>query len=205
MKDPLWSTVTSVIMLGYCFFLLNSCIGSSEPLYEYTLSPLVRQVEPGQQSGQRTLMIMPVLVPPWNAGSGIVTRSSANNISTSPTHLWAGTLQDQLTATLAENIRRLARIKNVLVYPGTRFAKPDLLLEVEFLRFDGDPGDGFTCSAIWTISDNRRKITVLRSTFSTTVPVDSDGYSGYVTAASTAISQLSKNINLSLQKIPRTP
>jgi len=199
MKNPISSAVTTVILLGYCFFLLSGCVGSSEPLYEYTLSPRVQQSEPGQQSGQRTLIIMPVLAPLWSVGSGIVTRSSSNNINTSSTHLWAGTLQDQLTTTLAENIRRLAKIKDVQVYPGSRFAKPDLVLEVELLRFDGTLGDDFTCSAIWTLSDNHRKKTLQRKQFSTTVPVDSDGYTGYVTAASTAISQLSKEISLSLQ------
>ncbi len=205
MKGSISLTLKTVITLGYCFFLLSGCIGSSTPLHEYTLTPLVQQNESAQRSWQQTLMIMPVLAPSWNVGSGIVTRSSSNAINTSPTHLWAGSLQDQLTATLAENIRRLGSIKNVQVYPGSRFAKPDLLLEVNFLRFDGEFSNGFTCSAIWILSDNHRKKTLHRRQFSTTVPVDSDGYTGYVTAASTAISQLSKDISSSLEKILEAP
>lgn len=150
-------------------------------------------------------MIMPVLTPAWNTDSGIVTRSSLNDINTSSTHLWAGSLQNQLTTTLAENIRRLGTMDVVQVYPGSRFAKPELLLELEFLRFDGKPGKDFTCSAIWTISDNQREKTLRRRKFSTTVAVDSDGYTDYVAAASTAISKLSAEISLSLQKIRRAP
>ncbi len=195
----------TVILLGCGFFLLSGCIGSVAPLYEYTLSPMVQQDESSRSAQAQSLMLMPVLVPSWSTDSGIVTRSSSNSINTSATHLWAGTLQNQLAITLAENIRRLGGIKDVQIYPGPRFAKPVLLLELEFLRFDGELGNSFTCSAIWTISDNKQKKTILRREFSTTVAVERQGYRSYVKAASTAIFQLSRKIDLSLQQIRRTP
>ncbi len=205
MKGLMSLRCKNALFLGYCFFLLSGCIGSGPPLHEYTLTPLVQQSEPTRRFRGGSIMIMPVLAPAWSADSGIVTRSSSNDINTSSTHLWAGSLQDQLTTTLAENIRRLGSMEIVQVYPGSRFAKPELLLELEFLRFDGKPGKSFTCSAIWTLSDNHLKKTIRRREFSTTVSVDSDGYTGYVAAASTAISQLSEKISLFLQKIRRAP
>ena len=152
-----------------------------------------------------SVMFMPVGIPVQNKSMGIVTRPDAVSIHTSSTHLWAGPLQDQITATLAENIRIQGLVGSVQVYPGSRYARPELLIELEILRFDGKLDEDFTCAATWTISDNRQKNHLDTLQFSITVPVNSGDYSAYVRAASTAISRLSEEIGLSLQKIRRLP
>lgn len=189
-----------------CSLLLSGCIGSSAAIHEYTLSPLQQPArETISTSAAVSILLMPVLLPPQNNRTGIVIRFSNNSITTSSTHLWAGNLQDQVTSTLAEDIRGQATGNDIQIYPGSRHGTPELLIEVRLLRFDGSIDHEFTCTALWTISDNQAGEFIEQKEFSTTVPVDNNNYSGYVQAASTALGRLSKDINLSLQKIRSVP
>jgi uncharacterized lipoprotein YmbA len=186
--------------------LLCSCIGSRPAIHEYTLFPLLSSnTEKFSAPAAFSILLMPVILPPQNSSTGIVTRQSNNTVTTSSTHLWAGNLQDQITATLAENMRKLATDSNVMIYPGSRYGDPELLVEIQLFRFDGGIPGTFTCTALWSLSDNQKAELLEQKNFSTTVPVDSDDYSGYVQAASISIGRLSKAVTLSLQKNRRLP
>lgn len=186
-------------------FLLSGCIGSNTAIFEYTLTPLAQPLDATGQVSDITIMLMPVQVPVQINDRGIVTRPDKAVIHTSSIHLWAGNLSDQINATLAENIRRMTVVKNVQQYPGLRYARPDILLNVEILRFDGTLHNQFTCSAVWTLSDTKNKKIVENMAFSTTVPVENENYAGYVNAASTALDLLGKDIGHSLYKIRELP
>jgi len=80
---------------------------------------------------------------------------------------------------------------NVAVYPGPRFGVIRFQLEVEMNEFSGN-GGSFTTTAVYTLSDTTNKAIVERKTFRQTRPIDKPDYSGYVTSASQAIADLSK-------------
>jgi len=189
------------LILACCTIILYGCIGSGAAIHEYTLSPLQETRETVIPSAAVSILLAPVLLPPQCNHTGIVTRLNNNSITTSSTHLWAGDLGKQVTSTLAENIRGRAPGSDIQIYPGSRYGTPELLIEVRLLRFDGSMDHEFTCTAIWRLSDNRAGELIAQKNFSTTVPVDSNNYSGYVQAASTSLDHLSKNINQYLQRI----
>jgi uncharacterized lipoprotein YmbA len=202
MMPFLFSIIKYFLVLACCTLIVYGCIGSGAAIHEYTLSPLQETRETViTSSAAVSILLTPVLLPPQCNHTGIVTRLSNNSITTSSTHLWAGDLGEQVTSILAENIRGRAPGSDIQIYPGSRYGTPELLIEVRLLRFDGSMNHEFTCTAIWRLSDNRAGELIAQKNFSTTVPVDSNNYSGYVQAASTSLGHLSDNINQYLQKI----
>ncbi len=177
-------------------FLFSGCIGNGPAVHEYTLYPAAQPIA-RQQDAILTgsIMLMPVVLPPANNTQEIILRSDLPSLTSSGTHLWAGSLQKQLTTVLAENIRRNKTVQTVLVYPGPRFAKPDMLVEVELTRFDGNMKTGFTCTALWAVSNRRQKKMLTYRKFSTVEPVASNDFTSYVTAASSSIAKLGEAIS----------
>ena len=187
----------SVIVLCIVLLLplLSGCIGNGPAIHEYALYSIPEHGSAEQRVVlKRSIMLMPVGLPSINTNPALLLRPSLPALRPSATHLWAGSLQEQLTRVLAENIRRRKIMQTVLTFPGPRFAKPDMLLEVKLTRFDGDLNTGFTCTGIWTLSDNQQKHVLTHQTFSATVPVTTGDYTGYVAAASSAIAKLSEKI-----------
>lgn len=185
-------------------FLLSSCISSGPAIHEYTLYPAAKPIA-GQQAAilKRSIMLMPVVLPPVNNTQEIILRPNLPALTSSATHLWAGSLQKQLSTVLAENIRRNKTVQTVLVYPGPRFARPDMLVEVELTRFDGNMNTGFTCTALWAVSNRQQKKMLKYQRFSTVEPIESNDFTGYVTAASSSIAKLSDAISDYLRKIAK--
>ena len=173
--------------------LCAGCIGSGGAIHEYALYPTVAMKKQAAVL-DRSIMLMPVSLPSINSSREILLRSDMSVLQPAATRLWAGSLQQQITHILAEDIRRSHAVKIVLQYPGPRFAKPDLLLEVEVTRFDGNMKTGFTCTVLWTVSDNQQKRVLTSQKFSTEIPVNSGNFRGYVAAASEAVGQLAETI-----------
>ncbi len=193
--------------LGLSLVLLSGCIGSTPAIHEYALYSTPYHAPAGHHVVlKQSLMLMSVGLPSINERPALLLRPSLPALQPAATHLWAGSLQEQLTRVLAEDIRRQKIIDTVFTFPGPRFAKPDMLLEVNLTRFDGDLQRGFTCTGIWTLSDNHKKQVLAHRTFSATVPVTSGDYSGYVTAASSAIAMLSEKIGAYMATLaPKQP
>ena len=184
-----------VLCIGLLLPLLSGCMGNGPAIHEYALYSIPEHGSIEQTTVlKHSIMLMPVKLPSINTNPALLLRPSLPALHPSATHLWAGSLQDQLTRVLAEDIRRRNVIQTVFTFPGPRFAKPDMLLEVKLTRFDGDLNKGFTCSSIWTLSDNQQKHVLTHQTFSATVPVTTGDYTGYVAAASSAIAMLSEKI-----------
>ena len=193
---------------GLSLVLLSGCIGSTPAIHEYALYSIPYHAPANHRVVTRqSLMLMPVGLPSINEESpAILLRPALSTLQPAATHLWAGSLQEQLTRVLAEDIRRQQIMDTVLTFPGPRFAKPDMLLEVKLTRFDGDLQREFTCTGIWTLSDNQKKQVLAHRSFSLSVPVTSGDYSGYVSAASSAIAMLSEEIGAGITTLaPEKP
>ena len=191
----LWTRNGFFTILGLSLILLSGCIGSTPAIHEYALYSTPYHAPTGHHVVlKQSLILMPVELPSINASPALLLRPSLSTLQPAATHLWAGSLQEQLTRVLAQDIRRQQITETVFTFPGPRFAKPDMLLEVKLTRFDGDLQRGFTCRGTWTLSDNHKKQVLAHRTFSATVPVNSGDYSGYVSAASSAVAMLSDKI-----------
>ncbi len=187
-----------IVLLVLLLPLFFGCIGNGPAIHEFVLYSFPDNTPAQSIVLNRSIMLMPIELPSINTNPALLLRPSLPTLTPSATHLWAGSLQDQLTRVLAEDISRRKIIQTVLTFPGPRFAKPDMLLEVKLTRFDGDLHKKFICTGMWTLSDNQQKRVLVHRRFSAAVKVTPNNYTGYVAAASASIAMLSKEISASL-------
>jgi hypothetical protein len=175
-----------------CALLLSACLAPTTTNSLYTLQP-IRQQPLGHEFSdfKEIILLMPVQLAPHLQGRGLINQRSSGEASASANHLWAGPLDQQIGQQIVANLKDLLATDNVAVYPGPRFGDLRYQLEVEMNEFSGNDGS-FTTTAVYTLSDTTNKAILQRKTFRQTQPIDKRDYSGYVTSASQAIADLSK-------------
>jgi uncharacterized lipoprotein YmbA len=136
----------------------------------------------------------PIKFPEYLDRQEIVTRSSSNKITLSDFDLWAGSLAEDFSRVLAENLSVLLSTESVILYPRLRpgLAKYQILVDV--IRFDGSPGGDVSLIVRWAILEGKeRKVASMRK--STIIePSGGKGYEAMVEADSRALEKLSREI-----------
>jgi uncharacterized protein len=185
--------VTSWVLL-FCALALSACLTGPRPVTLYTLQPLqLNQQQEMPDLFADMIMVMPVRLAPQLRERGLLIQHSPQTSVALSNHLWAGSLDQQITGTLTANLKKLMATDNVVTYPGPRFSAPRYQVEVELNEFSGD-GHLFTIRAVATISDVGMKTIVSRKSFRQTQVITKPDYAGHVDAASRAIADLSREI-----------
>ena len=83
---------------------LSACGGTSPPVKYYSLQPMPVSAGKASLPADVAIAVGPVGVPAAFDRPQIVTRDSDNNVNISDFHRWAGTLQEDIAAVLAENL-----------------------------------------------------------------------------------------------------
>jgi uncharacterized lipoprotein YmbA len=183
-----------LLSLGLVFVL--GC-ASSPPSRFYTLSSLQRSEkevrEPASDQGL-VIELGPIKFPEYLDRTEIVTRPSSNKIAFSEFDLWAGSLAEDFTHALAENLSVLLSTENVTVYPRIRSASTKYQITMDVIRFDGPLGGDVTLIARWAIIEGkeRKLVSVRKSTI--IEPSGARGYEAMVAADSRALEKLSREI-----------
>lgn len=195
---PLLLTLSKQIPALLCALLLNACISGPKANTLYTLQP-VKQDRLGREFAdfKEMILVMPVRLAPQLQGRGLVIQRSATESKASPDHLWAGPLDQQIAENIVSNLKELLGTDNVAVYPGPRYGTTRYQVEVEINEFSGNE-HSFTTRAVCTLSDIAGKSIVQRKSFRQTLTIDKPDYPGYVSAASRAIGDLSREVATAL-------
>lgn len=181
--------------LALALFVLSGCISKPAPTTVYALEPLP-SASPAIATAAELpglIMVMPVRLPPHLRQKSIVVEEADAGPKMLASHLWAGPLDEQISANLVASLQTLLASPNVALYPGPRYSKPMYQVETEIVRFSGDSRT-FTLRAVTTISDPNQRRVLLRKAFTETLPVEGSGYSAYVAAASEVLGHLSTDI-----------
>ncbi|NLZ16151.1 MAG: membrane integrity-associated transporter subunit PqiC [Desulfobulbaceae bacterium] len=182
--------------------LLSSCFSRPAATTAYVLTPLpaeaVVAASPVDVPG--LIMVMPVRLPPELRQKGIVVQETGSAPKTLIGHLWAGPLNEQISATLVANLQTLLGTANVAQYPGPRYSKPLFQVETEIIRFSGD-SQRFTLRAVTTISDPKQRIILSRKTFTETLHLAEENHPAYVAAASKVLGSWSTDIATDLSSL----
>jgi hypothetical protein len=195
---PLMNALCRVSPLLLCTLLLSACITSPPANTLYTLQPIPQERLGREFTGfGEMILIMPVRLAPQLQGRGLVSQRSATESKAAVNHLWAGPLDQQIAENIARNLKILLGTDNIAVYPGPRYGTTRYQVEVEINEFSGLE-QSFTTRAVYTLSDTAVKTILSRKTFEQTLPIDKPDYSGYVSIASQALSDLSKEIATAL-------
>ena len=187
-----------------CALMLSACITGPTANILHTLQP-IKQEQLGREFAgfSDMILIMPVRLAPQLQGRGLLSQRSSTDARVSAHHLWAGPLDQQIAENIAGNLKELLGTDNVAVYPGPRFGITHYQVEVEINAFSGN-GQSFVTSAVYTLSDTAGKSIVQRKSFQQTRNIDKPDYSGYVSSASQAIGDLSKEVAAALVIARRT-
>jgi uncharacterized lipoprotein YmbA len=178
--------------------LLGACLGPANTTTLHTLQPVRQQPLALDWNTVHDLtLLMPVQLAPHLQVRGLLNQQAPGEARASATHLWAGPLEQQVSQQIVAGLKDLLATENIAAFPGPRFGAIRYQIEVELNEFSGN-GQQFTTTAVYTLSDTVAKTILARKTFRQDRPIDKPEHSSYVTSASQAIADLSKEIAAAL-------
>jgi uncharacterized lipoprotein YmbA len=196
--------LTSLAAIG---LLLNAC-GTTKPSRFYTLSSLPQSESAATVAAQTeygTIGVGPVSIPQYLERPQIVTRVSPNRFEFAEFDRWGGTLKDDFTRTLAENLTYLIPAERVARHPWRRTVTVEYQIPVEVIRFDGALGRDILLNVEWQILSNGgdTQLHSKRSIFKETVA--GSNYDDMVAAQSRAVAELAQEIADTLMRLKEKP
>jgi uncharacterized lipoprotein YmbA len=196
MRDvPLFRRLTVILVMG--LFFLGGCLGRSQSPRFYTLSPLTENeamAKSDTPARDTRIGIGPIKLADYLDQSKLVTRTGDNRLVKAEFDLWAGTLKNNLTNVLAENIGLLVPTERIYIYPWRLSEPMDYQVILDVVRFDGDLGKDAWLVARWSIVGGKDKELLEVGRSSIREPVTGSGYDALVTAQSRALAKLSHEI-----------
>ena len=200
-------TIASRRLLIACTLaaLLSGCFGHSQPIEFYTLAPLPHPAGGTGGAPGTIVAVYPAAIPAAIDRPQIVTRTDENQIMLSEFNRWGGTLKEEISRVLVENLGILLADRRVSVMGDNLAMDPAYLVAVTFNRLDGRLGDSVWLNAAWTIRDQKHKKTLTVKSSILQEKVLGPGYAELVSAQSRALGTLSREIAAELSALLKTP
>jgi len=196
-------TRTFSFALAGAALMLFGCSTTPQSRF-YTLAPMtVQQTEKPVTEGKKIVVnIAPVELPDAINRLQIVTREGRNEIKLAEFDRWAGSLNENISLVLAENLAMLLGSEQVIAYPRVQAPSPDYTLAVRVLQLDSTPGDQVQLKAQWTLLGGaERKESITRVTTCSEKLADKQ-YPTLVAAVSRTLEQLSREIAMAIAAKP---
>ena len=190
-------------MFGVLFLLLAGCAGT-EPSRFYTLAPMPgtdAKILSQAESQALSIGVGPVRMPDYLDRQPIVTTSNQHRIKLSEFDRWAGSLKDDFSRVLSENLSILLSTNRVSLFPWRRSMVIDYQVEVEVYQFDGELGGDASLMACWTIFGGKDNKALAMKKTSFTEPAGSPGCEAMVAAQSRALMHLSRDIAVAVKSL----
>jgi uncharacterized lipoprotein YmbA len=192
MKTPL---APIAALMGAALALAACSLGGSTPTRYYVLSATVTAAPSGAQpAAGPSVELTRVTMPDYLNQASILTRTKSNDVQRAENDLWAGSLADEITRTLSEDLS-MALPTDRLSLGGSRRALPaDFTVEVEIVSFERDETNTVRLIARWTVlrEDARRLVAMRRSVYQR--GAGSPDYSSAVAAMSQVLGDLGQEI-----------
>jgi uncharacterized lipoprotein YmbA len=185
-------------------FLLYGC-ASTPPVQFYTLSPMSAGAGGPRLASGGAIGIGPVVFPEFLDRPQIVTRSTSNQIQVDEFHRWGGSVQEDFSRILVQNLSSLLGSNRVHVYPSREQLDIDYRVALDVQQFDGRLGGGVVLNAVWTLVDESTTEPVLVRRFEFTAPASGADYEALVAAHSAALAALSQEIAREIRRVANEP
>lgn len=186
----------TILLTGVVAALVGGC-GKSPPSHLYTLTPIPHQeAKAAERPGAPpvSVTIGPVEIPDYLDRSPLVTRDGDHGLKLSEFHRWGGSLGDNLTTVLMENLSTLLASDRIVAYPGMNDKGPQYRAEVRVLRLDCFPEDRVELKAQWLVMTGKERQEVARGLSTYTERVTDGNYETLVAAISRTVGHLSREI-----------
>ncbi len=195
----------TVVALVLCLMITAGC-ASTKPSRFYTLSSLASsetRTKAGASSPSIAIGVGPITLPELLDRPQIVTRTSRNELRLAEFDRWAGSLKDDFSRILAENLSILLSTDRVSLYPWRRSMPIDYQVVVDVTRFDGELGGNAWLEARWTVFGGRDKQVLSMHTSRISEPTGEQGYAALVGAQSRALGRLCREVAKAIQDISK--
>jgi len=184
----------SLVLAAAGLVVLAGCFGSTAPARFYALSAM--EPAQGAKTGASDIAvgIGPIKLADYLNRSDIVTRDKGNTVKFAEFEQWAGSLEDNFTNALAEDLGFLLHSEQVYVRPWPQPVTVDYQITLEVIRFDGQLGGDVNLIARWSVSGEEpdKPLAVKRSSIKE--PTGGSDYEDLVAAQSRALATLSREI-----------
>ena len=97
------------------------------------------------------LAVGPVTIPSYLDRPAIVTRVGPNQVDPVESDRWAQSLASMVQRTLAVDLGDALGARQYLLYPWARDYQPDIVVEVDILRFEADRARTVRLDALWRL------------------------------------------------------
>lgn len=202
MKNDAVSFFARCITMGALAIIMGCA--STPPSRFYVLNSLEKQEAQQQASDPLqhvAIGIVPVEIPDYLDRSQMVTRSSRSELKIDEFNRWAGSLKENISLILAENLSLLLSTDRVFVYPWISDDSVNYRVHVAIIRLDAIPGNTVTMKAHWTISGDRGKKEYITRTSECTEKISENSYGMIVEAMSRTFEKLSHEIASEIKKL----
>ena len=177
--------------------MVGGCMGKSQPPRFYTLTPIADGTT--APALDASVGIGPVKLADYLDQSRIVTRGNGNLIIEAEFDQWSGSLKDNLTNVMAENIGALLATDRIFLYPWRTYMPVDYQVTLDITRLDGQPGGEVFLVARWIVLSGKEKKVIAMKQTKIQEKTNTGGYEGLVAAQSRALGRLSLEISEALR------
>ena len=194
-----------MFLLGAALAVGLGCAGGS-PSKFYTLSPMpVTDAKVGKEADGRPVAVAlgPVRLPYYLARKEIVTRTDAHRIDVAENEFWGGSLKDDFSGTLLENLTLLLAEDRITLYSWPGGGRGDYRVAVDVIRFDGSRGGEVVLLTKWVIRDGRDNKELRSRDTRIRETVNDRSYEALVGGMSRAVARLSREIGEDIKALPR--
>jgi uncharacterized lipoprotein YmbA len=193
----------SLVCLVTAWALTLGGCATAPPVEFYTLSAAIPAPPPAalRASGEVAIRVGPVVLPEFLERPHIVVRTTSNRIDVDEFHRWGGSLQEDFSRILAQNLSALMATNRVHVYASREQLEPTYRLAIDVQQFDGRLGEGVTLNAVWTFVDDHTTDVLLVRRFAFLAPAATPDYEGLVAAHSAALAALCRDIATEIGRV----
>ncbi len=199
---------TGRLLLGLTALLwLAGCVGGGRsPQTEfYSLSSLAEQGEV-QEATARALPgavgVGTVSFPDYADRPQVVARTGDNRVRVEEFHRWAGSIKQDFSRVLVENLSLLLGSDRVFAYPWRGAVPVTRRVTVDVARFDGVPGGQSTLVVHWAVVDEQKDAVLHTERTRLQEETMGHGYSGVAATLSHLTAELSRKIAAQLAPGP---
>jgi uncharacterized lipoprotein YmbA len=199
-KPPI--RVTLLLFLTAMAFLvtISGCF-QGKPVHRYTLTPATEAIRtaatPDSQSApQHTELIVigPVKLTSYLDQSRIIKRQGTTTINAAADQQWAGELSEMISNSLITELGIQLHPVSIHAYPMSTPLTHGKRVALDILRFEGTETHTATIEARWTIFDLENRAIIASHSTLLHIPATDDSYEALITALSTGLAQLGKEI-----------
>ena len=198
----------AAVTLGLLLLTLAGCIGASRtpPSVFYQLHSLADSNPTGQADASDhgiSIAVGPITLPEYLDRPQMVIRNSQNVLELDEFHRWAGSLKQDFSSVLAENLSILLSTEHIAIFPYSQFVQTPYQVTVRVIRFDGNPGGSVSLVARWIIFDRKDRDDLVVKRFSLSEPTGKNDMEALVSAQSRLVEALSREIAAAIKEIAK--